>query len=165
VAYTKTNWIDRAVEYARRYAKTGETGTEVTLTPSPGTVTQEGTPVNAANMNKIESGIEAAGFMFGIKDTRAINSPPSFYAAFESFRELKISDTIGIVNLSPTFVMLETFRPWSDDSGGKIFQIATHTNTGKVFTRDGSLGTDSWGVWELTGDHRLAMSISMGAMV
>jgi len=28
----------------------------VTLTPAPGTVVQEGTPVNAANLNKIEQG-------------------------------------------------------------------------------------------------------------
>ena len=57
MAYTKTNWLDRQVQYPNRYTKSGDTATEVTLTPDPGTVTAEGTPISAANMNKIEQGI------------------------------------------------------------------------------------------------------------
>jgi hypothetical protein len=58
--YSPTTWQDRVVQYPARYSKTGETASEVTLTASPGTVTQAGTPLNATNMNKIESGISAA---------------------------------------------------------------------------------------------------------
>lgn len=58
--YSPTTWQDRVVQYPQRYGKTGETSTEVTLTASPGTVTQAGTPINATNMNKIEAGIAAA---------------------------------------------------------------------------------------------------------
>lgn len=57
MAYTKTTWADRNVQYPARFTKTGETSGEVTLTPSPGTVTAVGTPVSQTNMNKIETGI------------------------------------------------------------------------------------------------------------
>ncbi|CAH1230659.1 hypothetical protein PAECIP111891_06713 [Paenibacillus allorhizoplanae] len=60
MAYTKTTWLDRAVQFASRYTKSGETSTEVTLTASPGTVTQAGTPANAANLNKLEQGVADA---------------------------------------------------------------------------------------------------------
>jgi hypothetical protein len=59
MAYTKTTWLDRAVQFASRYTKSSETSTEVTLTASPGTVTQTGTPVNAANLNKMENALES----------------------------------------------------------------------------------------------------------
>lgn len=57
MAYTKTTWSDRNVQYPARFTKTGESSGEVTLTPSPGTVTAVGTPVSQTNMNKIETGI------------------------------------------------------------------------------------------------------------
>lgn len=60
MAYTKTLWKDRIVQFANKFTKSGETSTEVTLTPAPGTVTEAGTPLSAANMNKIEQGIEDA---------------------------------------------------------------------------------------------------------
>lgn len=58
--YSKTTWVDRVVQYPNRYSKSGETSTEVTLVQSAGTVTASGTPVNAANLNKIEDGIANA---------------------------------------------------------------------------------------------------------
>jgi hypothetical protein len=57
MAYTKTTWLDRVVQYPNRYAKSGETSTQVTLTGDFGTVTQSGTAVNASNLNKIETGV------------------------------------------------------------------------------------------------------------
>lgn len=60
VAYIKTNWKDRIVEFARRYIKTGESSDEVTLMPKPGLITEEGTPITAANLNKIEQGVADA---------------------------------------------------------------------------------------------------------
>lgn len=60
MAYTKTEWKDRIVQYARRFTKSGETSTEVTLTPSPGTVTEAGTAIAADKLNKIEQGIADA---------------------------------------------------------------------------------------------------------
>lgn len=57
MAYTKTTWLDRVVQFPYRYTKSGESASEVTLIRSPGTVTESGTPVNAANLNKMEDEI------------------------------------------------------------------------------------------------------------
>lgn len=51
-------WKDRIVERPRTYEKIENPDGTITLTPSPGQVIQEGTPVNAENMNNIEQGIE-----------------------------------------------------------------------------------------------------------
>lgn len=57
-------WKDRNVQYPTRYtiSKVGggalSSGDAVTMTASPGTVTEAGTPVTAANMNSIESRLD-----------------------------------------------------------------------------------------------------------
>lgn len=57
MAYTKTTWKDHVVTRPRTYTKvTNQDGSE-TFTPAPGEVTQEGTPINAANLNHIEEGV------------------------------------------------------------------------------------------------------------
>lgn len=60
MAYTKTNWKDRAVERPRTYRMQNNPDGTVTLIPMPGTVYEPGTPVNAPNLNKIEQGIANA---------------------------------------------------------------------------------------------------------
>lgn len=57
MAYTKTTWVDRVVQFANRFTKSNETSTSVDLVANPGTVTTAGTPLSAANLNKIETGI------------------------------------------------------------------------------------------------------------
>lgn len=57
MAYEKTNWQDRVVEKPRTFTVTNNPDGTITLAPAPGTVLQEGTPVNAGNLNKIEGGI------------------------------------------------------------------------------------------------------------
>jgi hypothetical protein len=63
MAYTKTTWADKNVQFPNRFTKTGESAGGVTLVPDPGTVTQAGTALSASNMNKIEDGIAAAHAM------------------------------------------------------------------------------------------------------
>ncbi|WEK53314.1 MAG: hypothetical protein P0Y55_12025 [Candidatus Cohnella colombiensis] len=63
MAYSKTTWFDRIVQFANRYTKSGETSSEVTLVQFTGTVTQAGTVASAALMNKIEQGIADAHTM------------------------------------------------------------------------------------------------------
>ena len=55
MAYTKTEWKDRIVEYPNRY--TDQNGVIYTLTPAPGSITEEGTTVTAVNLNKLEEGV------------------------------------------------------------------------------------------------------------
>ena len=50
--YTKTNWKDRVVEHPRRYKDQNDN--VYTLTPEPGEITEEGTPVTAQRLNNIE---------------------------------------------------------------------------------------------------------------
>lgn len=57
IEYTPTIWIDRIVEKPLTYSVTENTDGTITLTPVPGTVTAEGTKVNANRLNNIESGI------------------------------------------------------------------------------------------------------------
>lgn len=60
MAYSKTTWVDRNVQFPNRYDKTLETSLSVTLAPNAGTVTAVGTSISATNMNKIEQGIYEA---------------------------------------------------------------------------------------------------------
>jgi hypothetical protein len=57
MAYTKTVWVDRVVQYPTKYTTTGSVPGDIVLTANPGTITQAGTPVNATNLNKIETAI------------------------------------------------------------------------------------------------------------
>lgn len=57
MAYIKTTWKDRLVERPNTFEVQENPDGTITLIPTPGTVTQAGTPVNATNLNKIEDGI------------------------------------------------------------------------------------------------------------
>jgi len=59
MAYQKTQWKDRIVEFLRRFKMTTNQDGTITLTPHPGQIVEEGTMVTAEAMNKIEDGIEA----------------------------------------------------------------------------------------------------------
>lgn len=60
MAYTRTTWADRLVQFPNRFSKSNETTTSVTLSADPGTVTNAGTALSATNLNKMEDGIELA---------------------------------------------------------------------------------------------------------
>jgi hypothetical protein len=59
MAYTKTNWLDRSVQYPNRFTRTND-GTYDTLIPAPGTITQSGTPLTATALNNLETQYEQA---------------------------------------------------------------------------------------------------------
>lgn len=69
MAYTRNTWVDRVVQYARRYRD--QNNNQITLTPDPGTVTAEGTTINAAKLNNIEGWIETTDAL--IVDTAQAN--------------------------------------------------------------------------------------------
>lgn len=58
MAYTKTVWADRQVQYPMRFQQ-AVTGTQVTLTPDEGTIIASGTPLTAANLNNIENTVSS----------------------------------------------------------------------------------------------------------
>lgn len=55
MAYTKYTWTDRLVQYPNRYKD--QNLVQYTFTRDEGTVTSEGSFVNASRMNNIENGI------------------------------------------------------------------------------------------------------------
>lgn len=57
MAYKKTFWKDRIVEKPNTYRKVENTDGTITLYPITGQVIEKGTPVSAANLNKLENGI------------------------------------------------------------------------------------------------------------
>lgn len=57
MAYTKTVWVDRDVQFPNRFQKVNENSTSVELLPMGGTILQEGTDIDATKLNKIEDGI------------------------------------------------------------------------------------------------------------
>jgi hypothetical protein len=59
MAYIKTTWADRQIQYPNRFTRTSD-GTYDTLTPEPGTITQAGTPITAASLNKLETQYDEA---------------------------------------------------------------------------------------------------------
>lgn len=60
MAYNPTTWIDRVVQNPNTFTTQENPDGSITLIPKPGTVTKQGTPVNASNLNKMEQGISDA---------------------------------------------------------------------------------------------------------
>lgn len=58
MSYIKQTWVDRAVEFFRRFSVTEDSAGNITLTEEPGIVTSTGTPLDATRLNHIENGIE-----------------------------------------------------------------------------------------------------------
>lgn len=55
--YEKTNWQDHIVESPFTFVQTVNPDGSINLAPKQGEVLQQGTPVNARNLNRIEEGI------------------------------------------------------------------------------------------------------------
>lgn len=55
--YSKTNWQDHVVEKPDTYTQTTNPDGTIKLTPAPGTIIQQGTPMSATNFNNMENGI------------------------------------------------------------------------------------------------------------
>lgn len=58
MVYTPTVWTNREVEKPRTFTMVDNGDGTITLTPAEGTVFVSGTPIDAVNMNKIESAID-----------------------------------------------------------------------------------------------------------
>ena len=58
MAYNKTVWKDRVTQKVNTYTMTENADGTVTLTPVTGTVTEQGTPINAQHLNNIENELE-----------------------------------------------------------------------------------------------------------
>lgn len=59
MAYSKTTWRDRQVQYPSRFIRTSD-GTYDTLAPAPGTITNSGTPITSTVLNNLETQYDEA---------------------------------------------------------------------------------------------------------
>lgn len=79
------------------------------------------------------------------KDTRGTNEKPSFYRQRGSgtYKEFKNSSFCS--GIGGSYCMCETHVPWSDSSGGRIYQ-EVHGNNG-IFYRVSASDDSSWESW------------------
>ncbi len=61
MGYNVTDWKDHVTEYENRYTETQNSDGTITHTKVEGEVIQQGTPLSATYLNKIEEGIKDAG--------------------------------------------------------------------------------------------------------
>lgn len=89
MAYKKTLWKDRVVEKPNTYRSVENPDGTITLYPITGQVIEKGTPVSAANLNKIENGIVELNEQL---DTKA--NKKEVEELSEQFRNIFIQSTI-----------------------------------------------------------------------
>ena len=89
MSYEKTIWKDRVVEKPNTYRSVENSDGTITLYPITGQVIEKGTPVSAANLNKIENGIVELNEKL---DTNANNKEVEELS--EQFRNIFIQSTI-----------------------------------------------------------------------
>ena len=129
MSYIKQTWVDRAVEFFRRFSVTEDSAGNLTLTEEPGIVTSAGTPLDATRLNHIENGIEEVsnnlnlvwshvypvGCLFETTDS-AFNPQTHFGGTWEQYGAGRV--TVGYSSGETEF-----------NSGGKTGGAKTHTLT------------------------------------
>jgi hypothetical protein len=122
--YSKETWVDRSVQYPRRYQD--ELTNVKTWTPDPGTVTEAGTDITATRMNKIESGIFDAYYQAGA-------TPPETGTASFTYS----GDELTVIN---EYVGGTLFRKTTNSySGGYVSAVNT-----KIYDTDGTTVLRDW---------------------
>lgn len=89
MSYEKTIWKDRVVEKPNTYRSVENSDGTITLYPITGQVIEKGTPVSAANLNKIENGIVELNEKLDTKSNKKEVEELS-----EQFRNIFIQSTI-----------------------------------------------------------------------
>ena len=148
MGYTKTTWVDRAVQNPNNYTASGAVSGTVTLTPSPGTITNAGTPLNAAALNNLESITDWAQMTKLTQDTGylldSIQSDLNSITA-AGFYSITATQTTNLpTGVTTGFLQVQV------NSNGSIYQQLMQTNTvlsvyGQVWYRQKVAG--SWSSW------------------
>lgn len=101
MAYKKTLWKDRVVEKPNTYRSVENPDGTITLYPITGQVIEKGTPISAANLNKIEDGIVELGEQLDTIETEKISKNESNVISEEmctqSLREKFTSGSVAVV--------------------------------------------------------------------
>lgn len=147
VSYTRTTWKNHVVEHPRTYTLHTNEDDTVTLTPAPGTIHQQGTPINDSNLNNIETGIEAlvseCDRLDGMKLEEVIYSvtipatswsgSAAPYSRSVSVSGIKSTDN-PIVDIAPSGTYATDLT--MQDNWGRIYRITTSNNSIKVYATE-----------------------------
>jgi hypothetical protein len=151
MAYEPTNWENREVERPRTYIMTENADGTVTLTPSEGTVFVAGTPLDAANLNKMEDQI-------ALNDSNKVNRSGDTMTGQLNGTVIN-ANTLqeGGVNLSTKYQPKGNYATdgryvtWTDDPNGVWLNVGTHNGkTYKLFltsAQPGAGGSGERRVW------------------
>lgn len=161
MAYTKTVWKDRVVEKPRNYTKTDNADGTITLTPSPGVVTEAGTPIIAASLNNMDQGIFDAHTQLADKASKTVENPiyPTLLNAWVNTGGVNTQtsywkDDMGIVHIrgqiksganTSIFFLPTGYKPLNTEH----FAVITGGGIGEVYIQsDGAVifysGSNSW---------------------
>jgi hypothetical protein len=88
-----------------------------------------------------------------VDGARTVNYAPQDYGVVH-VKEFKQCGSIGISSASAMYCVLETMKPWIDNSGGYATQWAYVSST-EVWKRSGGCGDASWGSWVRDLDRNL----------
>jgi hypothetical protein len=132
MAYEPTVWENREVEFARRYIMTTNEDGTVTLTPSEGQVFANGTPLDAANLNKLEQQVEANDVnkvnLSGDTMTGNLTAP-----IFNATQELQQNGKSLANTYQPkgSYQATGQYPTWQADPNGVSMVIGKYNGTGK----------------------------------
>lgn len=135
MAYVPTVWENREVERPRTYIMTENADGTVTLTPSEGQVFAAGTPLDAANLNKLETQVAANDAdkinRAGDTMTGTLNGP--ILNATQALQQSGI-DIANIYQPKGSYAPSGAYATWSDDPNGVVLNVGTHGGkTYKIF--------------------------------
>ena len=131
ITYNRINFQNREVQHPRTYTVTENEDNTITLTPAPGDVQTKGTPLSAANMNKLDK---------GVKDCAdAINSMDAQLSEDEA-------DIADLKGRKKTFTATIPATGWISQGSGAYFTLALSV-TGIQSTDTPDVGIVQTGTW------------------
>lgn len=163
MAYIKQIWEDRVVEKPMTYTMTTNEDGTVTLTPVPGTITKEGSKVNAERLNHMEEGIYEAAISGGsdvvfIGDTEPDNVQTKLWVPDDEINnvgtevinslagnETNLAPSVNVVN-SAIGSIIES----GSNSKGVYIKFADGTMICESIAQNTLTGTSSTGYFEIS---------------
>lgn len=132
MAYVKTVWENREVEKPRTYIMTDNADGTITLTPSEGTVFAAGTPLDAANLNKMEDQIAAndANKVNKAGDTLTGNLTAPVFNATTALQINGVS-TANLYQPKGNYQATGQYATWTADPNGVSLYVGNLGGTGK----------------------------------
>ena len=128
MAYEPVNWKNRVVERPRTYHIQNNPDGTVTLIPAPGQVYEEGTPVDALHLNKMEQGLVTH------QAEKATETKPGHVAIdgesiiVNESGIISAHPVIGGVQHKPQIAISTLFQMCEVGYGGDIWAIAVDDN-------------------------------------